>query len=48
MRTLEDLLMALERMGVEPDEIKLSRNAYAYLIGEAQKIVDAEEEAGDE
>lgn len=48
MRTLEDLLMALERMGIEADEIKLSRDAYAYLIREAQKVVAAEEEPEDE
>ena len=48
MRTLEDLLMALERMGVEPYEIKLSRDAYAYLIREAQKVVATEEEPGDD
>ena len=47
MRTLEDLLRALERMGIEADEIKLSRDAYSYFIREAQKIIDAEEEHED-
>ncbi len=32
MPTLEDLLKALERMGIETDEIKLSRDAYSYFI----------------
>lgn len=48
MRTLDDLLAALERMDVEPDEINLSRDAYAYFIREAQKIADAEEDSEDE
>ena len=48
MPTLEDLLKALERMGIETDEIKLSRDAYSYFIQEAEKIIDAEEELEDE
>lgn len=31
MRTLEDFLSKLEQMDVEPDEIELSRDAWAYL-----------------
>lgn len=48
MRTLEDLLKALERMGVEADEIPLSRDAYSYFIREAREIIEAEEEPDDE
>lgn len=48
MRTLEDLLKALEQMDIEADEIPLSRDAYSYLIREAQKIIAAEEEPEDE
>lgn len=48
MRTLEDLLKTLERMDVEADEIPLSRDAYAYFIEKAQKIIDAEEEHEEE
>ena len=44
MRTLEDLLKALDQMGIEADEIPLSRDVYAYFIQEAEKIIDAEEE----
>jgi len=48
MRTLEEFLMVLERMGIEPEEIRLSGDAYAYLIAEAQKIIAAEEEEEEE
>lgn len=48
MPTLEDLLKALEQMGIEADEIKLSRDAYSYFIQEAEKIIDVEEEPEDE
>lgn len=48
MKTLADVLMALERMGIEPEEIRLSRDAYAYFIREAQKILAAEQEEEDE
>jgi len=48
VRTLEDLLMALEQKDIEPREIRLSRDAWSYLIREAQKIIDAEENTEDE
>jgi len=44
MRTLEDFLMVLKRMGIEAEEIELSRDVYAHLMREAQKIIAAEEE----
>ena len=44
MPTLEDVLQALERMGVETYEVKISRSAYAYLIKSAQGVIIAEEE----
>lgn len=43
MPTLEDLLKALERIGVEAYEIPLSRNEYAALIQRGRIIVASEE-----
>lgn len=48
MRTLEDVWWALRRMGVEASEVPISNPAYNYLIGQAEKVVDAEEEEEDE
>ena len=48
MRTLEDVLIELDKMDVSPDEIKISRAAYNYFIKKARDIVAAEEAEGDE
>ena len=48
MRTLEDLLLALQRMDIEPSEIPLSRDEWAHFIRKAQDIIAAEKEPEDE
>ncbi len=48
MKTLEDVLTVLDSMNVGPDEVKISRAAYNYLIGKVEELIAAEEEEEDE
>lgn len=48
MRTLQDVLDKLDEMDVDVDEVPISRLAYNYLIGQAKKVLDAEEEEEEE
>jgi len=43
MKTLEDVLEKLAELDIDPDEVPISRLAYNYLIGQAKKVLDAEE-----
>ncbi len=43
MRTLEDLLIALQKMDIEADEMPMSRDEFTHFTRKAQKIIDAEE-----
>ena len=47
MYTLRDVLRVLVRLGVEPGEIEIPRDIYAYIIRQAREL-DDEEEAEDE
>jgi len=44
MTTLQHVLAALERMGVEPTEIIITRNMYADIIQQARHILRDEGE----
>ena len=48
MRTLQDVLDELDEMDVDPSEVRISRAARNYLIGQAKEVLAAEEEEGEE
>ena len=48
MRTLEDVVQAIDRMGVDPGEVPISRPAYKYLIRQAEEVLAVEEEEEEE
>jgi len=47
MRTLGDVLIALRRLDIGPEEIKIPRDIYAYIVGEAERILGEDEEEND-
>ena len=47
MKTLADVMDKLDEMDVEPDEIKISRATFNYLVEKAKEIL-AKEEAEDD
>jgi len=48
MITLQNILIALARLGVDPVEIPVPRSIYAYILRQAQKIVRKESEEDQE
>jgi hypothetical protein len=48
MPTLRDAIRAIKAIDVEPSEIKIPNFMYSFIVGEAQKIADADVLAGEE
>ena len=48
MITLQDVLDRLDDMGIDPEEVPISRAARNYLIQQAKEVLAAEEEEGEE
>ncbi len=48
MKTLQDVLQKLDEMEVNPDEVRISRAAFKYLLERAEEVITAEEEEDQE
>ena len=47
MYTLRDVLRALQRLDVGPEEVEISLNCFEYLMHRAKKVTYEEENGGD-